>query len=110
VSEGGREGGREGGGGGGGGGRGADTELKTKPHTSMWGTRWVERNSNVYIVTRGYEQAKCGFHEPKCGKTNMLWVFMCVWCFMSSNMRFGSSPAPQGFFIVGPSPIPKTTG
>ena len=37
------------------------------------GTRWVERNSNVYIVTRGYEQAKCGFHEPKCGKTNMLW-------------------------------------
>jgi hypothetical protein len=71
------------------------------------GTRWVERNSNVYIVTREYEQAKCGFHEPKCGKTNMLWVFMCVWCFMSSNMRFGPSPAPQGFFIVGPSPIPK---
>ena len=25
-------------------------------------------------------------------------------------MRFGPSPAPQGFFIVGPSPMPKTTG
>ena len=32
----GREGGREGGGGG---RRRADTELKTKTHTSMWGTR-----------------------------------------------------------------------